>query len=407
MAEQPYPMDPPAASPAGLTAPYTQRILVLVRPEQRGACMDGLKGEKRKGLRALAVLSLVAVAAFAVVLLLGGFRAGGRRLTARKLRCVVSQQVTPFGDRLLYYDGNILYCLSSSGAEQWKYMLGPEAGFSVSDHVVVVWVNEHLHILDRNGRATYNDRLADTIQFARAGSRYVAAVVGGNIGPSLLVKDLNGLAVDSESVAYEDRMILDLGFFENGEYLWTTVLDVYGVAPQTVMNIYRVGAMNTGEVELGEEITYAVVYAAKKLHVINTREINMYDYRGTKDAYSTQLVYGWQLIDSQTGGDSAVMLFAPALQTAGERDISELRVLRGQGKDSRYTLPDTCVGACIRGSTLLAFSSDSLYRAEISAQRFSALKLPMDREVTGYLGKLSNGVALVSCGEEVYAVNLP
>ncbi len=369
--------------------------------------MNGFRGERGKSVRVFAVVAAIALTALLALAVAGGFGAGVRRLSARKLRCVVTQQVTPFGDRVVYYDGNILYCLSSGGSEQWKYVLGPDAGFSVGGGVVVAWVDEHLHILDRHGRATYNDRLTDSIQFARAGSRYVAAVVGGTISPSLLVKDLNGLAVDSETVAYEDRMILDIGFFENGDYLWTTALDVYGVAPQTVMNIYRVGAMNTGEVDLGEEITYAVLYAAKRLHVVNTRDISLYDYRGTQDPFSTQLVYGWQLIDSAESGDGAVMLFAPVLQTADEQRISELRVLHGSGRDSRYTLPDTCVGAGIRRNTLFAFSADSVYRAEISAQRFSALKMPIDKAVTGYIGKLTNGVALVSCDDEVYALSLP
>ena len=37
-------------------------------------------------------------------------------------------------------------------------------------------------------------------------------------------------------------------------------------------NIYRVGAMNTGEVNLGEDIAYRVLYSGNKLHVVNTRE---------------------------------------------------------------------------------------------------------------------------------------
>ena len=74
------------------------------------------------------------------------------------------------------------------------------------------------------------------------------------LSPTLVIKDINGLAVDSEAVAYEGKVLLDVGFFENGDYLWSTALDVLGVAPLTVMNIYRVGAMNTGEVEMGDLI---------------------------------------------------------------------------------------------------------------------------------------------------------
>ena len=108
--------------------------------------------------------------------------------------------VTPFGDRVLYYDGTTLYCLSSTGSELWKYMVGSGQVFrSATRWLPSGWAS--LHILDRNGRVTYNDRLSDTIQFARPGSQFVAAAVGNMVSPTLLVKDVNGLAVDSDTVA--------------------------------------------------------------------------------------------------------------------------------------------------------------------------------------------------------------
>lgn len=365
------------------------------------------EGERGNRFRFLLTLSAMIIVAALILYVLGVFGGGPRSLSTRKLRCVVSQQVTPFGDQVLYYDGTTLFCLNANGTEQWKYALGPGARFTASDTTVTAWIGAHLHILDRSGRATYNDRLSDPIQFAKPGRQYVAAVVGEGFSPTLVVKDVNGLAVDSETVAYADKMILDLDFFEGGNYLWTTALDIYGIAPMTVMNIYRVGAMNTGEVDLGEEITYQVLYSGEKLHVINTRDLNLYDYRGTLDPFSKQLVYGWQLVDSATGAGDAAMLFAPVLQTAQEQRITELRVLTSGKKDSRYTLPDSCVGAGLRGGSIFAISSDTVYRAELNAQRFSALKLPLKAPVTGYIGSLSNGAVLVSSGQEVYLVSLP
>ncbi len=372
--------------------------------------MESFNRSKQHKGRLVAVIAAILIAAVAIAYLAGVFGGGTRRLSAKRLRPVVTQSVTPMGDRLLFYDGTTLFCLSSNGTELWKYVLGPGAGFHVSDRLVVAWAGGSLHILDRNGRITFNDRLADTIQFARAGQKYVAAVTGDTLSPTLLVKDANGLAVDSETVAYESKALLDVGFFENGDYLWTTALDVLGVAPLTVMNIYRVGAMNTGEVDLGQEITYAVVYSGKKLSVINTRDIKVYDNRGTLDPFEKRLVYGWRLIDSLSGSGDAVMLFAPVHQTGQTQSITELRVLSGGGskaRDSRYTLPDACVGAGIWNNTVFAFSGDVLYRADLSGQRFSALQSTIPDTITGYIGLLSNGTALVSCGDDVWAVTLP
>jgi hypothetical protein len=366
--------------------------------------MQPVTKKPSRGRQYAAVITLAIV--LLLVLYLFGLFGGARKLSAKKLRCIVTQSVTPFGDRVLYYDGSTLYCLSSGGADMWKYTLGEDASFHVSDGFVAAWAGTQLYILDRNGRSTYNDRLPDPVQFARAGSRYVAVVMGESASPSLLVKDMDGITVDSETNAYEDKLILDMGFFGNGEYLWTTALDVYGTVPDIILNTFRVGQMNTGEVDLGEPFTYAVVYAGDKLNIINTRQMRLYDYRGTLDATSSVLVYGWQLIDhaiSSNGG--AMLLFVPVLQTGDSDLITELRVLYGK-TDNRYTLPDTCVGAAIRKKTLYAFSGNSLYRADISSQRFSALTLPTP-PVTEYLGMLSNGVALLGCGNDVYAVTLP
>ncbi len=369
--------------------------------------MESFAKDRQHRARMTAVIAAIVAAALAIAYLAGLFGGASRRLSAKRLRPVVTQNVTPMGDRLLYYDGTTLFCLSSNGTELWKYVLGSGAGFSVSDQLVAAWAGGSLHILDRNGRVTYNDRLADVIQFAKAGPKYVAAVTGDTLSPSLLIKDANGLAVDSETLAYEGKVLLDVGFFENGDYLWSTALDVLGVSPLTVMNIYRVGAMNTGEVELGDGITYQVLYSGKKLYVVNTRDIKVYDSRGMQDPFAKQLVYGWRLIGSVTGGGEPAMLFAPESQTADGRNITELRVLSGTRKDSRYTLPDTCVGAGIWNNTVFAFSGDVLYRADLSGQRFSALQSTIPDTITGYIGLLTNGVALVSCGDSVWAVTLP
>lgn len=364
---------------------------------------------KKNDGRMILVIAAIAVVLVLILYMAGVFGGRARQLSAWQLRCVTSQQPTPFGDRVLYYDGTTLFCLSASGSEVWNYALGSGAGFDVEDRHAVAWVGANLHILDRNGRATYNDRLTDDIQFARVGQRYVAAVVGPNISPTLVIKDMSGLGVDTETLAYNGRVILDMGFFEKGEYIWVTSLDVYGVVPSTTMNIYRVGAMNTGTVELGEELSYKVLYSGGLLNVVNTREVNLFDYRGTPQGTNTRrLVYGWKLIDWGLGEGDAKMLFAPVFQTDFDPQITELRVLQGS-LSSRYTLPDTCVGAAIRGNTLYAFSADSLYRADVGAQRFNAAKLPspISQPVTGYIGKLSNGVALINCGQDVFALTLP
>ena len=102
------------------------------------------------------------------------------------------------------------------------------------------------------------------------------------------------------------------------------------------------------------------------------------------------------------------MNFAPSFQTELDQSMTELRVLQG-GTNRRFTLPAPCVGAWLHQNKVYAVSGDALYRTELRGQRFSAVKLPgsIEGHVTGFLGTLSGGVALLTQGQDVYAVTMP
>jgi len=337
------------------------------------------------------------------------FGGGGRAVSAVKLRCVATQDVTPFGDEILYYDGMTLFCLRANGTEHWSYALGQNASFSCTDSVVAAWTGTQLHLINRDGTSTYNENLPDEIQFARVGTKYVAAVLGRDISPTLVIKDLQGTTVDNESTAYQDMLLLDLGFFADGEYLWTTALDVYGSVPDTMLHTFRVNVSNSGGISLGQNLVYSVVYAGGQLNVVSTRQLRQYDYRGTQNTSGTVLVYGWQLIDQAVSGNQALLLFTPSKGTDVLGRINQLRLLWGK-TDKRFTLPSVCVGAGLHGQRIYAFSEDMIYRADFNSQRFTAISLSGQlggQIVTDYLGMLKNGVALVACESDVYAVSLP
>jgi len=168
-----------------------------------------------------------------------------------------------------------------------------------------------------------------------------------------------------------------------------------------------VGKMNTGEVSLGEPITYAVVYENNKLRVINTRKMRTFDYRGTEDISASALVYGWRLLETEVPerGD-ALMLFAPTTQTENIFDIRELRLLSGS-RDRRYSLPDSCVGATVWNKTIYALSGTQLLRAGMNDNRFTTYDLPLSSQASVLIGTLTDGKAVIGCGDEVYVITLP
>ena len=364
----------------------------------------------RKRLRLIGIiaviLSVIIVLVILIVSLLG--RTPATAVKAYRLPCDYSENIKPFGQYVLFYDGVSIHCMSHTGTVRWSFQVGNDAGFSAGESVLAAWTGSTIYVIDKNGNSTYNDNLGETIQFARVGKQYVAAVVGDDTNPSLLVKDHYGAHMDMEADAYEYLMLLDVGFYgKNGEYMWTLALDIYGTAANTILNTFEVGKMNTGTVSLGEPITYAVLFENSVLRVINTRKMLSFNYRGTEDTTASVLVYGWKLMGYEVPdrGD-ALILFAPTSQTESVFDIRELRLLSGD-TDHQYSLPDTCIGATVWNQNIYALSPDTLYRAATEDNRFTAYELPMDTSATRYIGTLTNGSILIACDNEVYVLTLP
>lgn len=331
-------------------------------------------------------------------------------VVATRLPCSADQDVTVFGDNVLYYDGVSIHCLSTSGSIRWSFTVGGNARFSVSDTNLVIWSGTQLFIVDKNGRPSYNEDMSSPVQFARVGSNYCAVVIGDDTHPELLIKNLDGTQVDSEIEAFSGLMMLDVGFYgDHDQYLWTLSLDVYGVNVNTVLNTMQVNRMNSGIINLGEDLAYKVLFEDGRLRVFTTRQMYTYDYKAVQDMSRTQLVYGWEVIGcSVPQRGPASMLLAPTSQMSGSMTIKELRVLT-DSNDRRYTLTTDCIGAAIDKQNIYAFSGDHLYCADVSAQRFSAYPLRLTGGVpaNSLVGLTRNGRAILLCNDQVYAVTLP
>ena len=364
---------------------------------------------RRRQIRSWIILVCVALAVVLGIHFLGRY-GKGKEIGMAKLPCYSNQNVTPFRDGMVYYDGASIHHLSSSGMIRWSFPAGSDVKFTVGPTHMAIWSGTQLFLVDKEGNATYNESMEANVQFARVGERYVAVVVGDDTEPKLIVKDLKGAQVDAEAEAYNGLMILDTGFYgEQGEYLWTLALDVFGTAPNTVLNTFQVGKMNTGEVSLGEALTYKVIYENAKLRVFTTRQVYTYDYTCVQDTNSTMLVYGWKLIDADIPERGrAKLLLAPTTQTSSAQLISELRVLEGMN-DKRYTLPTTCVGASIFRGNIYAISADYIYRADMNSQKFFGYQIPAPDgvEITAFYGITDDGRMLLASGETMYSMTLP
>ena len=382
----------------------------LYRTRSRNAAETRESAEdiRRRQIRSWIILVSVVLAVVLGIHFLGRY-GKGKEIGMSKLPCYSNQNVTPFRDGLVYYDGASIHHLSSAGTIRWSFPAGSDVKFAVGPAHLAIWSGTQLFLVDKDGKATYNESMESKVQFARVGERYVAVVVGEDTEPKLIVKDLKGTQVDMED-AFSSLMLLDAGFYgEQGEYLWTLALDVFGTAPNTVMNTFQVGKMNYKEVSLGECLTYKVIYENARLRVFTTQQVYTYDYQGTPESNSTMLVYGWKLIDAEVPERGrAKMLLAPTSQTSSTQLISELRVLEGMN-DKRYTLPTTCVGASIYRGNIYAISSDYIYRADVNSTKFFGYQIPAPEgvSVTAFYRITDDGRMLLASGETMYSMTLP
>ena len=356
---------------------------------------------------------IILVSVVLLVLLAAHFLRGYgrvREIGMSRLPCYASQNVVPFRDGVLYDDGVSIHHLSSSGTIRWSFPAGSQASYSVGPTHLAIWSGTQFYLVDQDGVSTYNEALEAEVQFARVGDRYAAVVVGGETSPKLIIKDLRGAQVDAEAEAFSGKMMLDVGFYgDQGQYLWTLSMDVFGTAANTILNTFQVGKMNTGEVSLGERLTYSVLYENGRLRVFNTQQLLTYDYKCVQDTNATMLIYGWRLIDSDIPErGSARMLLVRTNQTAGTQTMSELRVIEGT-TDKRYTLSENCVGACVVNGNIFAFSGGTLYRADMASQKFFGYTIPVPdgMEIDGFYGVTSDGRALLGAGETMFSLTLP
>ena len=360
--------------------------------------------------RWLVLLGIVAALIGGILLIRALSREAG--ISAQVLPCRASDDVTVFGDSILYYDNSNIYCLNGGGGIRWTFPVGANAKFSVSATHMVAWNGAQLYIVDSGGRSTYTETMDSTVQFARIGSRYCAVVIGDDTEPTLLIKNLDGTQADFEREEYSGMFILDAGFYgDSGQYLWTLAYDYYGVAVNTVLNTYQVAKMNTGKVNLTNFLAYKVLWENNHLRVVTTQQMYRYDYKAVIDNGGTQLVYGWQFegADIPEHGDARILMVRTSEIDGTDRRLTTLRVFTGDDEE-RYNLSVPCVGAGIRSGVIYAFSADRLYYTRMPGKKFRAelLPLPEGKEISALLGITSGNRAVVACTDgSVYSITLP
>ena len=145
-----------------------------MKPEVKKKKKKPFQGALRIALLVIAVAALVAVVLSVSLSNVGRTEIG----RATRIGATLSQNVTPFGDKVIFYDGTTLHCVAATGGNEWSYQIGNGADYDATESRIVAWTGNDIYILNTNGRLVYNNKMSDKIQFASAGDNYVAVFVG-------------------------------------------------------------------------------------------------------------------------------------------------------------------------------------------------------------------------------------
>lgn len=352
--------------------------------------------------------ALTAILVVAVMYALNGnTREGIGRIT--RIGATLSQNVSPFGDSVIFYDGTTLHCVAATGGNEWSYQIGTNADYDATEKRIVAWSGNDLYILNSRGRLIYNNKMSDAIQFASAGDEYVAVFVGDSDNGVVSVINSSGQIVDNIPVS--NQTLLDIGFFmstttssaQPTELMWMLGLNTTGTVISTELQTYQPGKLSTGKSSLGEHIAYSIYDENGNLNIVTTRQILHYSYRAL-EASSPTLIYGYTVEDVQQSGKTLYQLLVPAQEQSEGISINNVRLMYGS-VDRVLHLPGTCIAAKLGTKSVYGFSANAVYVCRFGETTFRAYAMPIN--VTAVLGMMTDNRAVVASGSEIYVVELP
>ena len=364
-----------------------------------------VQGKIRTVILAAALVALLAVCV--VYALTGSTRDGIGRVT--RIGATLSQNVSPFGDSVIFYDGTTLHCVAATGGNEWSYQIGTNADYDATEKRIVAWSGNDLYILNNRGRLIYNNKMSDTIQFASAGDEYVAVFVGDADNGVVTVINSSGQIVDNITVS--DQTLLDIGFFMASttsnaqpiELMWVLGLNTTGTVLSTELQTFQPGKLSTGKSSIGEHIAYSIYDENGTLNVVTTRQILHYNYRAL-EASNPTLIYGYTVEDVSRSGRELYQLLVPAQEQNEGISIANVRLMYGN-IDRVIHLPSACIAAKLGTKSVYGFSANAVYACSFGDTTFRTYAMPIT--VTAVLGMMNDNRAVVASGSEIYVVELP
>ena len=365
--------------------------------------MDRRRSAKNPWAIVLLIVALSMALAYGLAALAGRISAsdGFGHCTTMEIANIQELQTTSGG--FVYYDGNAVSSIASSGKVNWSYMMGQNAGFNASDSGVAVWAGSTLTLIDaKSGATTFNGEMEAPILSARTGDKYTAVVIGEEMNSTIVLMESGGKQVSQ--IILDDVDVINYSFFSNGTLLWVMVCDSNGTVPTCNIQTYRPGKEIVGKISDTQQLAYAVMFQSSQVLVAGDTYIKSYDYTGVEDASARRLIYGWYLAAIDEGMNDPLMALVNDSQLSGESAIRDVRVMRSN-LDQILRMPFGCTDVVTVGDRIYGFAADGhLMIAQAGSRSVQAYQLGI--AIGKVYGVTRDNVAVIGNGNTVYLVKL-
>jgi len=361
---------------------------------------------EKKGLSWVAALCVAAAVTLLALLSAKAIRAMGKSPagTVTQLPCSPSQIIEPLGEGVIYSDGTHLHALNADGRQRWNYMVGVGFSYHTADEGVAAWTGSSVALLDAaSGKPLFSGVMNDTVISAVMGEKYAAVLIGADEQDStLVIMEHGGREIDR--IKLPNVMVLQYGFFNNGNMLWVMSLDTEGTIPMSQITTYRPGRMQSGNITDSDQILYQVMFASPDVFTVGTTYIKTYDYTGVENIARRRLIYGWYLMDTAGSGSNALMALAPMSQIGTTVAISDVRLISGS-RDKTVRMPFPCYALTVIDGRVYGFSEQYVMSVGLNDSKAAVTQLPVRCEEL--LGVTDGKQAILTSEGSVYLVTLP
>ena len=171
------------------------------KKKKKGSALDSLK----------LIVPVVLTAALIVFVIVWSLTHTGRSGIGRATRigATLSQNITPFGESVIFYDGTTLHCMNAGGGNEWSYQIGTNADYDANEDRVVAWSGNDIYIL--NSRGTRGRRESLVIEPCRVAVEFEETrAAASHLLGSAVVRELHSGTLCEEGDSVRKREVFDL-----------------------------------------------------------------------------------------------------------------------------------------------------------------------------------------------------